>query len=174
MNDVFADARRFGLLADTHDEFVEWPPFRAAIAGALGTVDAILHCGDLTSAAALADFAAMAPIVAVRSAADPPPAPPQLLDGPVVFQAGGYRLGLVNTMEVPAPGHAQGAVEVVFGDSVDVVVFGGTHAPVNETIDGILFVNPGSPTLSESVTIGVLDLDADGPRATIIPITRPT
>lgn len=49
--------RRFGLLADTHDNKVAWPETLQRIRTALGTVDGIIHCGDLCTRQALDDLA---------------------------------------------------------------------------------------------------------------------
>ena len=78
---------RIGLIADTHDELVAWDEVLARVAVAFDGVELILHCGDLTTMRALDDLAGLAPVVAVRSDADPPPAPPRLLDGPHVLDA---------------------------------------------------------------------------------------
>jgi predicted phosphodiesterase len=54
-----------------------------------------------------------------------------------------------------------------------VVAFGGTHAPYNTAHDGVLFVNPGSPTMPMdfcSASVAVLELGAK-PKAKIVEIT---
>jgi predicted phosphodiesterase len=137
-------ARRLGLLADTHDVAVDWPKAVAAIRAAMGPVDAILHCGDLTS--------------------------PTLVDGPRVLEVGSAGIGLVfalSTEPVKAETDpvlrfpaltAETAMRVLFGGRVDVCVFGGTHRAQVASAAGTLFVNPGSPTLAKARTVGVLTL----------------
>ncbi len=46
----------------------------------------------------------------------------------------------------------------IFGQSVDVVVYGATHQPFAEEREGVLFVNPGSPTYAESKSVAVLEI----------------
>ena len=41
---------------------------------------------------------------------------------------------------------------------MDVVVFGGSHVPCVASAAGILFVNPGSPSLAEERSVGILDV----------------
>jgi putative phosphoesterase len=164
------EGRSFGLLADTHDDAVDWPAAVAKIGQALGEVDAIIHCGDLRTAKAIETLNAIAPVWATRNSMDPPAAPPRLLDGPRVLEADGLRLGVVfqltgdpvgaeldGTLRFPKLG-PRDACKQLFGGPVDVCVFGGTHAPVVASAAGTLFVNPGSPTLAKTRSVGVLTL----------------
>ena len=150
---------RIGLVADTHDEVVPWDQVHAKIADAFSGVELILHCGDLTTLTVLDRLEEIAPVLAVRSPGDPPPAPSRLLDGPRVVDVGGTSIGLVNTLE----GHP----EELFDRSVAVVVHGGTHDGRIESLDGILLVNPGSPTLANDVSVGILEV-GENPRAALV------
>jgi uncharacterized protein len=160
---------RLGLLADTHDDLVEWDAVARQIAASLEGVDAILHCGDLCTNAALGALERIAPVFAVRSSADPPAQPPRLVDGPRLFETERVTIGLVNALGAPmidadAIGFgARSARDVtgqLFGRRVDVTVFGGTHAGFVGAADGILFVNPGSPSLATERTLAILTLNA--------------
>jgi uncharacterized protein len=152
---------RIGLIADTHDEVVPWDAVHAKIAEAFGGTELILHCGDLTTIAVLDRLAEIAPVIAVRSAIDPVATPPRLLDGPQVVEAGGVAIGIVNTLVGEEP---------AFGREVAVIVHGGTHESSVETRGDVLYVNPGSPTLSDRTSVAVVEL-GDGPAtATIVPI----
>jgi predicted phosphodiesterase len=159
---------RVGLVADTHDGMCDWPAVVGAIKAAFGDdgVDAVLHCGDLNSMACLDSLAAelgTTNVSATRSEGDPPPDPPRLDDGPRVVDVGGHAIGLA--FERPEDTAA-------FDRPVEAVVFGATHAASIEHDDqGILWVNPGSPSLAEQTTVAVLTLhDDDGtePSAEVI------
>ncbi|HEX4198087.1 MAG TPA: metallophosphoesterase family protein [Caulobacteraceae bacterium] len=165
------DGARFALLADTHDDLVEWPAALAAIRGAIGEVDGVIHCGDLSSPAAIEGLSAIAPLWGVRSAGDPPEAPPVLIDGPRVIEAGEVRIGVVCSLAL-APVCAETdpnlrftecsgaeAVERLFGQPVDICVFGGTHRAEIVAVGGVVFVNPGSPTLAKRRSVAVLTVD---------------
>jgi len=64
------------------------------------------------------------------------------------------------------------ALQEIFGQPVDIVVFGYTHEAMVETHAGILLVNPGSPSLiGQQVrlgTVAILELTADSREARII------
>ena len=152
-----------GLISDTHDDISAWAEVLPKVVTAFDGVELILHCGDLTTCQVLDDLAAIAPVVAVRSSADPDPQPPRLIEGPHVLEAGGVVIGLVNALGELDP-------DRLFGRSVDVVVHGGTHEAALETRGGVLLVNPGSPTLANEVTVAVLDPDSRPPKAEIVPI----
>jgi uncharacterized protein len=151
---------RIGVIADTHDEIVPWDQVHAKVADAFEGVSLILHCGDLTTTGVLDRLGTLAPVVAVRSSGDPPAEPPRLLDGPHVLEAGGAVIGLVNTLSEDRAS--------VFDRNVAVVAHGGTHEASLEELDGVLYVNPGSPTLADVVSVGLLELGGEQPVATIV------
>ncbi|HEX7167089.1 MAG TPA: metallophosphoesterase family protein [Acidimicrobiales bacterium] len=141
---------RIGLVADSHSDLCDWPAVLETVRAALGPVDLVLHCGDITASEALDDLETIAPVRATRSEGDPPAAPPRLVEGPTVVDVGGRAIALAFARPDAAP------------DGVAAVVFGGTHAASVETIDGVLWVNPGSPSLSKARSVAVLTLDDDG------------
>ena len=157
------EARRIGLVSDTHDDFVDWPAVRAKIAAALEGVDLVVHCGDVTSEGALDDLARVAPVMAVRSAADPAPSPPRLVDGPRLIEVGPWTIAVVNALP-------EGQRTAGFDMPVDAVVFGGTHRASVERVDDVLFVNPGSPSLADRTSVAILELGAGGLAARVIDV----
>lgn len=165
------EGRRFGLLADTHDNLVEWPDILERIRTALGAVDGIIHCGDLSTRRALEDLSKLAPVWAVRSSADPVESPPDLVDGPRILQVGGVRIGVVNSLSADPIkadvnpslrfSHVKGSEvsATLFGSAVDVCIFGGSHRTAVAACGGTLFVNPGSPSLAEKKALAILEVD---------------
>jgi putative phosphoesterase len=160
--------KRFGLTADTHDVKVDWPTIVSDLKGAWGRVDAILHCGDLTSLVALQSLAAIAPTYATRSDGDPPVCLPTLVNGPRVLEIEGLRIGL--TFVLPADAMTGSASAEFFGGPVAVCVYGGTHESRVEEVDGVLFVNPGSPSLAKKRTAAVLSFSDKRVSAEIVSI----
>ena len=166
MSQTVASGRRFGLTADTHDDLVDWPVILAALKASWGGIDAILHCGDITSAAALDSLAAIAPVFATRSDGDPPADAPRLSDGPRVLNVDGVRVGLTFALPEEAK-TAEGAARL-FGEPVAACIYGGTHAAEVGDRGGVLFVNPGSPSLAKLRTTAVLTIEAGRASAEII------
>jgi putative phosphoesterase len=156
-------AGRIGVIADTHDDLVDWSELHDGVAAAFAAIDAIVHCGDLSTMAVLDQLDRIAPTRAVRSPGDPAADPPRLVDGPVVFQAGSWRLAAVFSLDDDS--RAQ-----VLTLRPDVVLFGGTHASDSYQRDGILFLNPGSPSLAETRSVAVLDLSGSRPAGQVIPL----
>jgi predicted phosphodiesterase len=100
-----------------------------------------------------------------------------------IIEANGTRIGAIHNLERP-PGPAittppgglpdvQGVkvAEVIadkFGGPVDVVAYAGSHRPATVHAQGVLFVNPGSPTFPKGPgrvpgtralgTVGILEL----------------
>jgi uncharacterized protein len=168
MQPQILSGKRFGLTADTHDVLVDWPGVAAALAAAWDPVDAILHCGDITSPVALETLAARAPVFATRSADDPPSQPPVLTDGPRLLEAGGVRIGLVFSLGDEPPDAA--TANRLFDAPIDVCVWGGTHEASIREIDGVLFVNPGSPSLAKTRTAAVLTVKDRRASASIVAV----
>jgi uncharacterized protein len=165
------EGRRFGLLADTHDNLVEWPEILEQIRNALGPVDGIIHCGDLCTRQALDDLSKIAPVWAVRSGADPAASHPELVDGPRILEAGEAQIGVVNSLSSdPIKAEVEPSLRfshvrdsevaaALFGSPVDACIFGGSHRTAIAMSGGTLFVNPGSPSLAEKKTVGILTID---------------
>ena len=66
-------------------------------------------------------------------------------------------------------------MEREFGKRFDIIVFGDTHVAVVEKYNGILLVNPGSPTLPnnrfELGTVGLLEITGNRPKAHIVQLS---
>ncbi len=151
---------RIGLISDTHSAGSGWD-LPTAVLDALAGSDLLLHCGDLECIGILDCLEQVAPVLAVRGYEDPREAGNRLADTTRVVEVDGVKIGMVHDIQWPAPPipttpdgtgleyPANGLHELLvrkFGESVDVVAFGDTHEELVEWRDGVLFVNPGSPT----------------------------
>jgi uncharacterized protein len=130
------------VLADTHiPDHVRMLP--AALEPHLRWAQLILHAGDATSVEVLIELQAYAPLHAVVGNCDgwdvrASGVPDQLqieIDGVSVAMVhdAGQRTGREARMRRRFP-------------RAQVVVFAHSHQPVNELVEGVLFLNPGSPT----------------------------
>ena len=151
---------QIGLISDTHSAGSGWD-LPAPILDALAGCDLILHCGDLECIGVLDCLEQVAPVLAVRGYEDPREPGARLADTTRVVDASGLKIGMVHDIQWPAPPipttpdgtglvyPANGLDEILrrkFGEPVDVVAFGDTHEELIEWQDGVLFINPGSPT----------------------------
>jgi putative phosphoesterase len=106
----------------------------------LERADMILHAGDLMAPRLLDELAACAPVRAVKGNVDSPDVElPETLE----FEFGGARIAMIHDS-----GRKEGRrkrLRARFPDA-RTVVFGHSHVPVLEDEDGLLLLNPGSPT----------------------------
>lgn len=131
------------VLSDTH------MPVRAralptSLVEALRRADLILHAGDLATLSVLDDLKQYAPVHAVSGNVDTPEVR-MALPRRLVIPIGRFQVGLVHG-DGPSGSTLSRARSAFARDSVDAVVFGHSHQPYLEWVDGRLFLNPGSPT----------------------------
>jgi putative phosphoesterase len=135
------------VLADTHLQGTSLRPGRRArlldaLWSRLAGADAILHAGDLLDASVLELLGETAPVHAVLGNNDRSLV--GLLPLTRLVEIGGVPIGMIHDSG-PAKGRAR-RMRRRFPEC-DVVVFGHSHAPVNEIgEDGQILFNPGSPT----------------------------
>lgn len=183
---MLCDTRRMriGLISDTHleDPADDLDP---SVGRAFAGVDLILHLGDIYATFVLDRLEAIAPVIGIR--AYPDPEDPRLekqrvetLDGLRVAMI--HNLGFPETeidvdrdLTFPAGRSVQQVLTKRFGEPVDVVVFGDTHEEIAAMREGVLLVNPGSPTypgirhpLGSLGTVAILELSEGRASAEIV------
>jgi uncharacterized protein len=134
---------RLAVISDTHlPRGARRLPDRCV--ALLRDADAILHAGDFTSAATLAELRALGPpLHAVYGNVDEPPVL-AALPAALMLEIEGARIAMVHDSG-PAAGR-MARMRKRFPDA-DAVVFGHSHIPLHETgPDGFQLFNPGSPT----------------------------
>jgi hypothetical protein len=146
------------VLSDTHLRDDGKRRLPDPVYAALRDADVVLHCGDVTERGLLDELATFAPVHAVLGNNDATLGgwlPKQL-----VVELDGVRVGMVHDSGLTKGRAAR--VHRRFPDC-DVVLFGHSHAPVDEEgVDGQRLFNPGSPTqrrMQPHPSFGVLDLD---------------
>ena len=159
---------RIGLLSDTHIPQAE-KELPRELATAFRSVDLILHAGDIYLTSVLDSLESIAPVLAARGDDDDGDT---LLDkrvkGKHVLQLEGKTLWLIH--ERP---HSYSWWQSDWWQSwlspepdgrPDIVVFGHEHRAVVQQVDGVLFINPGSPTFLYYCrglgTAGILDINS--------------
>jgi predicted phosphodiesterase len=200
------DARRIGFLSDDHNANEDGSDLPAEVLAAFEGVDLIVHLGhmgmrDQFARGTLDRLATVAPVLAVRDQSTAPdgtkvitPAEGERVRGLTrVIDVGGLCVGAVHNLAIP-PGPEIGAppgglpelhglpirdaVREKFGAGVDIVAYAGTHRAAAVLADGILFVNPGSPTYPKGPgyvagqrqlgTVGILDVSSGVPAFEVI------
>ena len=162
------------VLADTHTaRAASSAPVRPLPPSAwpyIETADQILHAGDVTDPALLDELQNFAPITVVRGNCD----------GMDVVEWGAPEttevdLGGVAVAMTHDSGLAQGRrnrMSKRFPEA-RVIVFGHSHIPFNEDVNGLLLFNPGSPTWKRTApfpSMGLLWIDHGEVEGEIFPV----
>jgi putative phosphoesterase len=140
-----------GVISDTHGLL------RREVAAALAGVSHILHAGDVGRPEVLDELRAIAPVTAVRGNVDGGRLA-EVLPMDAVVSIGGAGIYLLhNLRDMDIDPKAAGIAAVVSGH---------THTPLIETLDGVLYFNPGSAgprRFSLPISVGFLRVSGDAP-----------
>ncbi len=132
---------RVGVISDTHVPAIT-RSLPAAVFTVFKGVDLILHAGDIVEMSVLDELRAIAPVEAVAGNMDGPELQVNLPYKKII-PLGKYCAGLI---------HGKYKIEVQREmirkefDDVDLIVYGHSHTPFWGKVDGLYFLNPGSPT----------------------------
>ena len=177
---------RIGLISDTHIPEARHALWSQAFVAFEG-VDLILHGGDMHDLSVIDELEKVAPIHVARGDGDDGgggrPVQP---DDPRVKEVwtldlGGLAVGLTHALpipEMPPSMTVARALDRLFPERrPDVVVYGDSHVEAIGVFDGVLCVNPGSPTYphnydTELGTIGFLEIESGHPRVSIWRLTE--
>ena len=160
---------KIGVLSDSHvtrrgslPSFI-WQTF--------AQVDLILHSGDIMEEEVLLDLKTLAPVEAVQGNMDRPSGFQHFfLPAQKILHVGGKKIGLIHGdgMVGTTPERARLAFKE---DGVHCVVFGHSHQPMNQVVEGILMFNPGSCTQPRSAphpSCGLLHIEGEEMRGEIL------
>ena len=158
---------KIGVIADTHIP-VSTNKLPSKIYEKFKDCDLIIHAGDLVEMSAVEELEKIAETRAVYGNMDSSEVK-KTLPEKILFEAEGKKIGVVH-----GKGSASRIIENVrksFSKKPDIIIFGHSHTPLNKTIDGILFFNPGSPTdriFSPYRTFGIIEIKGGKVRAEVI------
>ena len=146
--------KKIGVVSDTHSK-----PLPLQMLDNFKGVDLILHAGDICSPDILEDLKEIKEVKAVYGNMDEHEIR-QLFPKRQIIKYGSFSIGLYH-----GGGHPEGLLAMVKkelrNEKVDAVVFGHSHQPFNQEIDGVLYFNPGSPTdtvFAPYPSYGILEL----------------
>jgi hypothetical protein len=158
------------VLADTHAPR-RWRSCPPRVAEQLRGADLILHAGDVCTAAVLAELSEYAPVVAVVGNNDDPDVGAWGATETAELDVGGVAVAMLHDS-----GAASGRLARMRRrfPGADLVVFGHSHIPLDESGYGLRIFNPGSPTdrrRQPAGTLGILTInDGTLTTATILPV----
>ena len=180
---------RIGLISDTRAiKGEEVPP---EVVRAFEGVDMILHAGGINTSAVLDWLEQIAPVKAVGRTSGNQEGPRGFsMEGQgdariadqYVLDVEGHTIGVVHDLELRGmsdeirPGFIEAhrrpdlslsmMVEEFFGTAVDIVVFGRTLYAMVEEHQGVLLINPGSPSFPRNLrklgSVALLDVTPEG------------
>ena len=137
---------KIGVISDTHGLL------RSEVVDKLRSCDAILHAGDVNKPEILDALRAIAPLHVVRGNNDKDWA--EELPQTLRLELGGVRILMIhNKRELPKE----------LGDA-QLIVFGHSHRYFEQTIDGRLWLNPGScgkRRFDQEISFALLHIDGD-------------
>ena len=168
---------RIGLIADTH-----MPPWdnqvKSDIERIFAGVDLILHAGDIVTFPVLDWLETIAPVLAAIGNNDTHLPPDPRLKLYQQLEHAGVSIGVFHVYEPwhLAP-HEFMRDRYALANPPDVIVVGDTHFETIEERDGVLMINPGSPTTSHlrtdlPGTVGILTIADCIPSAQIVLLTE--
>jgi len=157
---------RILVVGDTHVR--RWEDVHPRIREAVAEADIAFHCGDIVHLDVVEGFRQAAKRAVVVHGNTDPVEVRRALPYREIVEVDGVRIGVLH----PSWGGPEFEPHVLFGDfpeGVDVIAYGHLHEPVNEVVDGVLFVNGGQAYASFLVpaTIAWLTIEDGVPRAEI-------
>jgi uncharacterized protein len=162
---------RVVVLSDTHAPR-RWRSCPPRVAAELRGADLILHAGDVCTAPVLAELAQYAPVTAVLGNNDGQDVADWGAAETAALTLDGLRVAMLHDSG-PAAGRLA-RMRRRFPEA-DLVVFGHSHIPVDQSGYGLRIFNPGSPTdrrRQPHGTLGVLRIEAGRlTEAAIVPVT---
>ena len=150
---------RIVVLADTHAPR-RWRACPPRVAAELRGADLILHAGDVCTASVLAELTQYAPVVAVLGNNDDPDVALWGAAQTAELSLAGLRIAMLHDSGPSAGRLAR--MRRAF-PAADLVVFGHSHIPLDDSVAGFRIFNPGSPTdrrRQPHGTLGVLEIDS--------------
>ena len=137
-----------GIISDTHGLL------REEAVAALRGADHIVHAGDIGDMQIIRALEQIAPVTYVEGNNDS-------RDGTDIVRitVGGLRLLVTHILPRPRTPHRR-VLASLRGEPADVVVFGHSHLPHNEVIDGVRYFNPASAgprRFDYPISLGIID-----------------
>ena len=153
------------VISDTHAKRLSELP--EALVDALRQADYVVHCGDYTALSLLQELRDLSrSFVGVHGNVDPQEVRDQV-PAKAVFEVHGHRIGVIHPHWGGPPWGIEEDIAKEF-NGVDIILYGHTHDIAHQTIDGVVFLNPGqgypafrTPASAAHITIDAGQLEID-------------
>jgi len=145
---------RIGVVSDTHSKRLP-----EKMLNDFKAVDLILHLGDLSDLSVYKKFSEMKPTKSVCGNMEDEELCSRF-PRKEILEIENCRIGMFHG-EGPPKKVLESVKRVFKDDKVDVALFGHSHQPFNETMEGVLYFNPGSPTdtvFAPYLSYGILEI----------------
>ncbi|WP_251862041.1 metallophosphoesterase [Clostridium sp. Marseille-Q2269] len=153
---------KIGVISDTHRYIGDVNHF----INVLGNVDLIVHLGDNVEDVKILSSVYRGKIINVRGNCDfSKVAPSELIE-----EIGGKRFFITHGNKYDVKYDLSRLRYRALELGVDIVLFGHTHVSQIEYIDGIWFINPGSPSLPRNGVKSVAIIGLEGDK--IVPVIK--
>ena len=152
---------KIGIISDTHiaNKSEHLP---GIILDVFKQMDMVIHAGDMVDLQVVEELKSACPkIVAVAGNMDQE-AVRKKYPEKEILEIAGCRIGIMHGWGSPL-----NLVELLKNafkeDNPDIIIFGHSHRPMNEFIDGVLFFNPGSATdfTAEYNSYGIIEISKE-------------
>ncbi|MBK5191230.1 MAG: metallophosphoesterase family protein [Methanosarcinales archaeon] len=146
------------VLSDTHAKDLADLPER--ILEDITKADLIVHVGDYTSKMFLDQLRDLGNFKGVHGNMDPNEIKSEL-PAKAIFELMGFRIGITHPSEGGSPIGLKSRVKSKLGEDPDLIIYGHTHKPANESEGRTIYLNPGSATgafPARYKTYGVLNI----------------
>lgn len=148
------------VIADTHiPERAQSLP--AKLLEEIKDADLLIHAGDMVSVDFFKELKSLCKNVrVVRGNMDPPEIANKVSERDI-FEVGKFKIGIMHGFG--APGRiVESLIEIFKNDKLDMIIFGHSHAALNEKYKGIIMFNPGSPTdqvFAPYLSYGIIEIN---------------
>ncbi|WP_408011678.1 metallophosphoesterase family protein [Pseudalkalibacillus sp. A8] len=132
------------LISDTHLK-TSGKTFPEVFLSELKKADLIVHAGDFVEENVYEGLLEYAPVKAVYGNVDTKELQ-ERLPAKELFTVGGITIGLTHGHLGKGKSTPERALRAFEGESPDIIVFGHSHIPFHEKLDGVVLYNPGSVT----------------------------
>ena len=162
---------KIAVISDTH--CYEWEEVHPDMRTLVAECDMAIHCGDIVRQSVVEGFLKSAKKGLIVHGNSYPVDLRESLPYTQVIEVEKTKIGITH----PACGGAEFPPSELFKDfeeHLDVILFGHTHEPLIQNINGTLFVNPGQgyKSFMEDCTMALLEVDKGKIKVNIVTVVK--